>query len=66
MCADPDHPVIGAGVDNLAPALGVLRYTGDTFDDFILRLDWRAFDIQANSGIFLRMPRTGRARQHVL
>ncbi len=53
---DPDHPVIGAGLDNLAPALGVLRYTGDTFDDFILRLDWRAFDIQANSGIFLRMP----------
>lgn len=54
--ADPDHPILGAGVDNNTPALGVLRYTGDTFDNFILRLDWRAFDIQANSGIFVRMP----------
>ncbi len=54
--ADPDHPILGAGVDTYIPALGVLRYTGDTFDDFLLRLDWRAFDIHANSGMFLRMP----------
>lgn len=54
--ADPDHPVLGAGVDTRSPALGVLRYTGDTFGDFILRLDWRAFDIHANSGVFVRMP----------
>ncbi|MCG6864603.1 MAG: DUF1080 domain-containing protein [Thiogranum sp.] len=54
--ADPDHPVLGAGVDTYTPELGVLRYTGDTFGNFILRLDWRAFDIHANSGIFLRMP----------
>ncbi len=44
-------------MDNLTPALGVLRYTGDRFGDFILRLDWRAFEISANSGVFLRMPR---------
>lgn len=54
--ADPEHPILGAGVDTLTPSLGVLRYTADTFDDFILRLDWRAFDIRANSGFFLRMP----------
>jgi nitrite reductase/ring-hydroxylating ferredoxin subunit len=54
--ADTAHPVLGAGVDDQTAALGVLRYTTETFDDFILRLDWRAFDIHANSGIFLRMP----------
>ena len=53
---DPDHPILGVGVDNTSPALGVLRYTQETFRDFILRLEWRAFDISANSGIFLRMP----------
>jgi hypothetical protein len=54
--ADPDHPILGAGTDTWTPSLGVLRYTGDSFGDFILRLDWRAFDIYANSGIFVRMP----------
>jgi Rieske Fe-S protein len=54
--ADPDHPVLGAGVDTQTPALGVLRYSLKTFKDFILRLDWKAYDIAANSGIFLRMP----------
>jgi len=53
---DPQYPILGAGMDNLVPSLGVLRYTAETFRDFILRLDWRAFDINANSGIFLRMP----------
>lgn len=53
---DPDHPILGVGVDNTSPALGVLRYTQEIFRDFILRLEWRAFDISANSGIFLRMP----------
>jgi Rieske Fe-S protein len=53
---DPDHPILGAGTDTTTSSLGVLRYTGETFSDFILRLDWRAFDIHANSGIFVRMP----------
>lgn len=53
---DPDHPILGAGTDSLSPALGLLWYVQESFRDFILRLDWRAFDIGANSGIFLRMP----------
>lgn len=53
---DPAHPVLGVGVNDMIPALGVLWYTQETFSNFILRLDWRAFDIGANSGIFLRMP----------
>jgi len=53
---DPDHPILGAGVDNPSPALGLIWYAQESFSDFILRLDWRAFDIGANSGIFLRMP----------
>jgi Rieske Fe-S protein len=54
--SDPVHPIIGAGIDTGTPSLGVLWYTQDSFRDFILRLDWRAFDITANSGIFVRMP----------
>lgn len=53
---NPDQPVLGAGVDNPAPALGVLWYSVKTFKDFVLKLDWKAYDIAANSGIFLRMP----------
>ncbi|MEJ2453681.1 MAG: DUF1080 domain-containing protein [Candidatus Thiodiazotropha sp.] len=51
-----EHPILGAGVDNTTPSLGVLRYSREIFSDFILRFDWRAFDIHANSGVFLRMP----------
>jgi choline dehydrogenase-like flavoprotein len=54
--ANPAGAVLGAGVDNQTPSLGVLWYAARTFRDFVLKLDWRAFDITANSGIFLRMP----------
>jgi len=50
-------PVLGAGVgdiDNVG--LGVLWFTGKKFKNFILKLEWKAFDIEANSGIFLRTP----------
>jgi choline dehydrogenase-like flavoprotein/Rieske Fe-S protein len=50
------YPVLGAGVDTAMPALGVLRYAAKTYRDFVLRLDWKAYDMDANSGIFLRMP----------
>jgi choline dehydrogenase-like flavoprotein len=49
-------PVLGAGVDSATPSLGVIRYATKMYRDFILRLDWRAYDAAANSGIFLRMP----------
>ena len=51
-----DFPILGAGVGDKNVALGVLWFTRKTFKDFILKLDWKAFDIEANSGIFLRMP----------
>ena len=54
--ADPEGPVLGAGVDSGTPALGLLWYTARTYADFVLRLDWKAYDIAANSGVFLRMP----------
>lgn len=54
--AGESYPVLGAGVDNATPALGVIRYATRMFRDFVLRLDWRAYDGEANSGIFLRMP----------
>ena len=53
---DQTHPVLGAGVDNGTPSLGVIWYATRMFKDFILKLDWRAYDNLANSGIFLRMP----------
>jgi hypothetical protein len=46
--------VLGAGVGNKNVALGVLWFTRKKFKNFILKLDWQAFDIEANSGIFLR------------
>ena len=49
-------PILGAGVDNTTPALGVVWHSTRMFRDFTLRLDWKAYDMAANSGIFLRMP----------
>ena len=54
--ANQAYPILGAGVDNKAPALGVIWYSVRMFRDFILRLDWKAYDNEANSGIFLRIP----------
>jgi hypothetical protein len=53
------YPVLGAGVDGRDPGLGVIWYATRRFSDFILRLDWRAYDNAANSGILLRMPQPG-------
>lgn len=49
-------PVLGAGVGDKNVGLGVLWFTRKKFKNFILMLEWKAFDIEANSGIFLRMP----------
>ncbi|MBW4448288.1 MAG: DUF1080 domain-containing protein [Spirirestis rafaelensis WJT71-NPBG6] len=49
-------PVLGAGVGDKSVGLGVLWFTRKQFKDFILKLEWKAFDIEANSGIFLRTP----------
>jgi hypothetical protein len=51
-------PVLGVGVGDKSEGegLGVLWFTRKKFKNFILKLEWKAFDIEANSGIFLRMP----------
>lgn len=36
--------------------LGVLWFK-EQFEDFVLRVEWQAFDLEANSGIFVRAPK---------
>lgn len=56
----PGQPdIIEAGIAGGDSRLGLLRFIGDTFSDFVLRLEWKAFSIDANSGIFIRTPLTG-------
>lgn len=56
---DNDPYVIGAGLGDpgFDGVLGVLWFTKRTYRDFVLKVDWRAFDPRANSGIFLRSPK---------
>ncbi|MFB2898419.1 family 16 glycoside hydrolase [Aerosakkonemataceae cyanobacterium BLCC-F50] len=49
-------PVLGAGVADKNVGLGVLWFTRKKYKNFILKLEWKAFEIEANSGIFLRTP----------
>ncbi|KAM3090423.1 family 16 glycoside hydrolase [Phormidesmis sp. 146-35] len=48
-------PIIEAGQAG-GGGLGLLYYPLKPFKNFILRLEWKAFSIRANSGIFLRIP----------
>ena len=49
-------PIIEAGLVGVDSALGILYYTPKQFKNFVLRLEWKAFSIEANSGVFLRIP----------
>lgn len=49
-------PIIEAGLAGVDSGLGILYYTPKQFKNFILRLEWKAFSIDANSGVFLRIP----------
>jgi hypothetical protein len=51
----PGLDIIECGSTGADSTLGFIR-TKSTFKNFVLRLDWKAFDIRANSGVFLRMP----------
>ncbi len=53
-----EQPILSAGSDNpgFDSILGVLWYKEKTFKNFILKLEWKAFNLRANSGIFLRIP----------
>lgn len=52
----PGLNILEAGTASIEDQLGFLRLENKKYQNFILRLDWKAFTIQANSGIFLRMP----------
>ena len=51
-------PILGAGMEDAGfdSVLGVLWFTQRTFANFVLKLDWRSFDLRANSGVFVRAP----------
>jgi choline dehydrogenase-like flavoprotein len=51
----PGLGIIECGSPGADSTLGFVR-TRASFDNFVLRLDWKAFDIRANSGVFVRMP----------
>lgn len=49
----------GAMKSNAGAGLGLLTYTGQTFDDFVLRLEYKVAEFDDNSGIFVRYPTAG-------
>ncbi|MGE0541979.1 MAG: family 16 glycoside hydrolase [Dehalococcoidia bacterium] len=51
----PEWDIIECGTSGTESVLGFVR-TRKKYRNFVLKLDWKAFDIAANSGVFLRMP----------
>jgi Domain of Unknown Function (DUF1080)/GMC oxidoreductase len=54
----PGLGIVECGSPGMESTLGFVR-TRSRFRNFVLRLDWKAFDSGANSGVFLRMPDVG-------
>lgn len=50
---------LGADIIESVDGIGLLWFTGEEFDDFLLRVDWRASDKFDNSGVFIRFPSLG-------
>src|SRR5204862_8028371 len=50
---------LGANIIETIDGIGLLWYTREQFDNFILRLDWRASSPDDNSGVFIRFPALG-------
>lgn len=50
---------LGANIIESVDGIGLLWYSAEEFDDFLLRVDWRASDITDNSGVFIRFPALG-------
>jgi len=50
---------LGAGIIESVGGIGLLWFTEEEFDNFVLRLEWRASDITDNSGVFIRFPALG-------
>jgi choline dehydrogenase-like flavoprotein len=50
---------LGANIIESVDGIGLLWYTAEEFEDFVLRVDWRASDRTDNSGVFIRFPALG-------
>jgi choline dehydrogenase-like flavoprotein len=50
---------LGANIIETIDGIGLLWYTREQFENFILRVDWRASFPDDNSGVFIRIPRLG-------
>lgn len=50
---------LGANIIESVDGIGLLWYAAEEFDDFVLRVDWRASDVTDNSGVFIRFPALG-------
>jgi hypothetical protein len=50
---------LGSGIIESVGGTGLLWYAAEEFDDFVLRLAWRASDASDNSGVFIRFPALG-------
>jgi hypothetical protein len=48
--------ILEAGNFGDGPNLGIIYFKARQFQDFRLIVDWKAFSVTANSGVFLRMP----------
>ena len=48
--------IISGNVLQSFGGLGLLWYTREEFGDFELKLDWRVFKVDGNSGVFIRFP----------
>ena len=58
--AGPGHFELRDGVLRTHGGMGLLWFSGRTFTDFELDLDWRTSDRSDNSGVFVRFPDPGR------
>jgi len=50
---------LGGNIIESFGGIGLLWYAAEEFDDFVLRVDWRASDRFDNSGVFIRFPALG-------
>lgn len=61
MAGHGSFAVVGDGIIESVGGPGLYWFTGATFSDFALDIDWRIQDRHDNSGVFIRFPALGAA-----
>lgn len=61
MAGDGRFKRVGSTILESEAGIGLLWYTKEQFEDFTLRLEWRAANPTDNSGVYLRIPALGTA-----